>query len=329
MKFDERHLLQLAAVVEAGGVTEGAALIGSSQPAISRSLALLERRVGEPLFLAGRRPLQPTALGRQLAIHGKAILAASRKATETVASFRGGTSGRVRVGGVPFFMDAVISGIIASFQMKEPGVHFDQSYGHFNELLNSLMASEIDLAITPAGTQEISTELDFVPLIAARNVVVTNASHPLLMKKNLSKADFTSYPWIAPLPGSPLMLDLANILMTLGIGELAIRYAGGSLYSVLNYVSATRALAIMPLSVIYSVDPHYRIAVLPLIIPQPERMIGIIYRKKSSADPVNRKFIGHLRANLANTGRLVANFESAIKWQHGPFMHERSALAEA
>ena len=329
MKFVERHLLQLAAVVEAGGVTEGAALIGSSQPAISRSLAMLERRVGEPLFLAGRRPLQPTALGRQLAIHGKAILAASRKASETIASFRGGTSGRVRIGGVPFFMDAVISGIIASFQIKEPGVHFDQSYGHFNELLNSLMAGEIDLAITPAGTQEISTELEFVPLIAARNVVVTNAAHPLLMKKSLNKADFTSYPWIAPLPGSPLMLDLANILMNLGIGELAIRYAGGSFYSVLNYVSATQALAIMPLSVVYSVQQHHHIAVLPLNIPQPERMIGIIYRKKSSADPVTRKFIGHLRANLGNTGRVVANFESSIKWQRGPFLHERSVLAEA
>jgi len=30
MKFEERHLAQLAAVVEAGGVTEGAALVGLS-----------------------------------------------------------------------------------------------------------------------------------------------------------------------------------------------------------------------------------------------------------------------------------------------------------
>lgn len=41
MKLDENHLLCLAAVVEAGSVTEGAALIGSSQPAVSRVLSLL------------------------------------------------------------------------------------------------------------------------------------------------------------------------------------------------------------------------------------------------------------------------------------------------
>jgi DNA-binding transcriptional LysR family regulator len=328
MKIDERHLVQLAAVIEAGSVTDGAALIGQSQPALSRTIAMLEKRIGEPLFIAGKRPLQPTALGRQLAVHGKAILAASRKASETVASFRGGVSGRVRVGGVPFFMDAIVSSIVAGFQMKEPGIHFDQSYGHYNELVSALAANEIDLAVTPAGTQEISAELVFEPLIPARNVVACNALHPLLGKKKLTKADFLAFPWVAPLPGSPLMLDLTNILLTLGIGELAIRYAGGTLHSVLNYLAATQALAIMPLSVIRSVEQDTRIAVLPLNIPQPERMIGMIYRRQSAMNPVNRKFISHLRANLENLSRVVARHEASIKWQHGPFMHDLGNLLE-
>ena len=328
MKIDERHLLQLAAVVEAGGVTEGAALIGQSQPAVSRTLSMLEKRIGERLFVAGKRPLQPTALGRQLAIHGKTILAASRKATETVASFRGGGSGRMRVGGVPFFMDAIVSSVIAGFQVKEPGIHFDQSYGHYGDLINALTAGEIDLAVTPAGTQEISAELVFEPLIPARNVVACSAVHPLLGKKKLTKADFLAYPWVAPLPGSPLMLDLTNILLTLGISELAIRYAGGSLHSVLNYLAATKALAIMPLSVIRSLEQDNRVAILPLNIPQPERMIGMIYRRQSAIDPVNRKFITHLRANLENLSRVVARHEASVKWQFGPFMHDRGNLLE-
>ncbi len=321
MKIDERHLVQLAAVVDAGGVTEGAALLGTSQPAISRTLSMLEKRIGEPLFVPGRKPLQPTAIARQLAVHGRGILAASRKASETVNSFRSGTSGRVRIGGVPFFMDAVVSGIIASFHMKEVGIHFDQSYGHYNDLVAQLVANEIDLAVTPAGTHEISAELVFEPLILARNVVACSASHPLLAKKQLSREDFLRYSWIAPLPGSPLMLDLTNILMTLGIGELAIRYAGGSLHSVVNYLAASQALAIMPLSVIHSLPPGTPINLLPLSIPQPERMIGIVYRRQSASDPVNRKFFGHIRSNLENLNRVVARRDATIPWQHGPFMH--------
>jgi DNA-binding transcriptional LysR family regulator len=323
MKFDERHLVQLAAVVEAGGVTEAAAHLGLSQPAISRTLSFIEKRVGEPLFLPGRRPLQPTALCRQLAVHGKAILSASRKASETVSSFRGGTSGRLRIGGVPFFMDAVVSSIIATFQTNNPDILFDQSYGHYNDLVASLLANEIDVAVTPAGTQEISAELVFEPLIAARNVMACNAAHPLLSKKSLNKADMLSCSWVAPLPGSPLMLDLTNILMTLGISELAIRYSGGSLHSLINYLSATQALAIMPLSVVHSLHPDQRIAMLPLNIPQPERMISIVYRRESEMDPLKRKFFSHLRANLNNLSRVVARHDASIKWEHGPFMHFR------
>ena len=87
MKIDERHLVQLAAVAETGGVTEGAAMLGMTQPAVSRTLSMLERRVGEPLFIPGKRPMQLTPLGQQLAIQGRSILGASRKAVEIVRSF--------------------------------------------------------------------------------------------------------------------------------------------------------------------------------------------------------------------------------------------------
>src|SRR5262245_33414952 len=126
MKFDERHLIQLAAVVQAGGVTEGAALLGLTQPAVSRTIAMLEKRLGEPLVLRGRRPLQPTPLARALADHGQAMLTASRKASAIVEGFRQGSTGVVRVGGTPFFMDALISGMIASFQNASPDVRVEQ-----------------------------------------------------------------------------------------------------------------------------------------------------------------------------------------------------------
>ena len=320
MKLDERHLAQLSAVVDAGGVTEGAALIGTSQPALSRTLSLLEKRVGEPLFVAGRKPLQPTAIGRQLAVHGRVVRAASLKAAEAVASFRRGAQGAIRIAGVPFFMDAVISGFIASFQMKEPDIQIDQSYGHFDDLARRLLAGDADLAVTPLGTSEVSPELVFEPLLPARNVVACSAHHPLLSKTRLTRDDLTHCSWVAPLPGSPLMLDLTNILMTLGVDALAIRYAGGSLHSVVNYLANTQALAIMPLSVVHSLPAALNISALPLGIPQPERMIGVAYRQSAEREPVNRKFLGHIRNNMNNLSRLVAKRDALIPWQAGPFM---------
>ena len=59
MKLDSEHLEILAAIVEQGGLTEGAEALGKSQPSVSRSVALLEARIGLPLFEPGRRPLRP------------------------------------------------------------------------------------------------------------------------------------------------------------------------------------------------------------------------------------------------------------------------------
>ena len=130
MFIDPRHLMQLAAIVEAGGFTEAAALLGSTQPAISRTVALLEARLGEPLFLRQRRPLQPTAICLTLARQGQTVLAAAQKASESVEQFRQGEEGAVRIAGTPFFMDALVSGLVADYQSQYTRVRVDQKHGY-------------------------------------------------------------------------------------------------------------------------------------------------------------------------------------------------------
>lgn len=322
MKIDERHLVQLAAVIESGGVTEGANALGMAQSAVSRTLSLLEKRVGEPLFLPGRRPLQPTPLGRQLGIHGKAILAASRKAVDAVQGFKTGSSGRVKLGGVPFFMDAVISTMIASFQIIEPDILIDQAYGNTADLITELKASQIDLAITPIGSKDVGRELEFEPLLPGHNVIACSVGHPLMQKRRLTTKDVETYPWVAPLPGSPLMLDLHSILLSLGISELAIRYTGGSLLSVINYVSATKALAILPHSVVFSLRRENKISILPLEIPQPERTLGILTLSKAKPNPAARKFAHHVIHEFMDLKKMIGRHERAIVWGNNSLQGE-------
>lgn len=323
MKIVEAHLVQLAAVIETGGVTEAAAMLGMTQSAVSRTLSVLEKRIGEPLFVSGRRPMQPTPLGEQLGQQGKAILASSRKAAEIIRSFKSGSSGRVRIGGVPFFMDAVVSSMIASFQRSEPGIMVHQSYGNYADLVAELDSGQIDLAVTPTGSVDLRADLHFEPILTARNVLACGAGHPLVRKRNLATEDIVNYPWVAPLPGSPLVLDLHNILLTLGLTEVSLRFAGGSLMSVVNYLTGTDALAILPHSVAYAFRGENKIGIIPLDIPQPERALGIMTRKKPYSNPAGRKFLGHLRREFSELRRAVEKHEKTIQWVQGPFMGER------
>lgn len=310
MKLNERHLMQLAAVVDAGGISEGAALLGMTQSAVSRSLSMLEARVGQALFVPGRRPVRPTALGTQLAIHGRAMLTASRRATDTVQGHLRGTSGIVRVGGVPFFMDALVSQMIAEFHRDEPEVTVHQSYGNLPDLVQALDARAIDLGIVPIGSTHPGTQYDFTELLPGRNVVACRMGHPLLRRRPPETADLAVYPWIAPLPGSPLMSDLQMILMSIGVSDLNIRYSGGSLMSVVAFLAESDALAVMPFSVMFALRKQNRVTVLPYSIPQPNRSLGILRRLDAPRDPAADRLATHLTTVFKDLRQAIGRHES-------------------
>ena len=171
MKLDPRHLEILAAIVQAGGLTEGAALIGKSQPSVSRSLASLERRIGQPLFEPRRRPLRPTSLGLSLAQEGQKIIDAGRAASALAESHARGMAGSIRVAGTPIFMDGVISGIIAEFQAQHPNVRIDQSYAYPEDALEQMSQDLLDLAILPVRRGALPKGFNYRQVLQGRNVI--------------------------------------------------------------------------------------------------------------------------------------------------------------
>lgn len=314
MKLNERHLMQLAAVLDAGGVSEGAAMLGMTQSAVSRSLSMLEARVGAPLFVKGRRPLQATPLGAQLAVHGRAIVTASRRATDAVRGHLKGSSGLVRVGGVPFFMDALISQMIAQFHREEPEINVQQSYGNLPDLVSALDARLIDIGIVPIGSAHPGPAYEFIEILPGRNVVACRTEHPLLRLPQAQASDLAAYPWIAPLPGSPLMTDLQMILLSIGISELNIRYAGGSLMSVVNFLADSDALAVLPFSVVFALRQDNRVTTLPFAIPQPDRSLGILRRFDSPRAPAAERFVQHVIAVFDVLKHTIQRHENAVTW---------------
>jgi DNA-binding transcriptional LysR family regulator len=314
MKLDERHLIQLAAVVQAGGLTEGAAMIGLSQPAVSRTIAMLEKRLGDDLFVKGKRPLQPTPLGRMLAEVGQTMLIASRRASEVVDNFHYGRTGVVRIGGTPFFMDALISGVIADFQNGNPDVRVDQSYGYVPELQAALHAGRLDLAVCPIDILDEGSGLTFQEILPGRNVVACRATHPLLLKRKVRLGDLLDYPWIAPPPGSPLMADLNSLMLSLGATEIKIRYSGGSLTSAMTYLKGTDALAVLPHGVVFAFRKEKAITALPVAIPHPERALGLLRLSHAPRAPAVEAFARFASESFANLQHLIKRHEQAIVW---------------
>lgn len=291
MKLDPRHLEILAAIVETGGLTEGASLLGRSQPSVSRSIALLESRVGQPLFEPRRRPLRPTELGLSLAQEGKKILDAGRAASAMAEAYALGMAGAVRVAGTPIFMDGVISSVIAEFQSEHPNLRIDQSYAYPAEALEKISGDALDLAILPVRPAELDGAFEFRQILPGRNVIACRTGHPLSRQTALNPRDIFRYPWIAPPANSPLFRDLRTLLDEMGQQEIKIGFTGGSLSAVLNVLEGSETLTVLPFSVVFRLQKQNRIATLPIRMGDPGRHLGIVTRRAATLSMATQRFV--------------------------------------
>lgn len=299
MKLDSEHLEILAMIVEKGGLTEGAEAMGKSQPSVSRTMALLEDRIGAPLFEPGKRPLRATELGENLARLGARIHALNAEASRLVQSYRKGHTGRLRIAGTPIFMDGVVSTFIADFQSRHPDVHIAQSYGYFDQLAASLRNGTLDMAIVPLHPGSVPADMAFVPLLPGRNVIAARAGHPLIRRSTITLADIEPYPWIAPPSDSPLYRDLQRALKSIGKEDFRVSFSGGTLASIISILAGSDALTVLPYSVVFLTRKTLGVEALRLKIEHPDRQLGLLTFEGTNSPPALRQFTGFLKDEFA------------------------------
>lgn len=299
MKLDSEHLEILAMIVEKGGLTEGAEALGKSQPSVSRTMALLEDRIGAPLFEPGKRPLRPTELGENLARLGARIHALNVEASSLVQSYRKGHTGRLRIAGTPIFMDGVVSTFIADFQTRHPDVQIAQSYGYLDQLSVSLRNGTLDMAIVPLHHGNVPADMTFVPLLQGRNVIAARAGHPLMRRNTITLADLDPYPWIAPPADSPLYRDLQRALKSIGKEEFRVSFSGGTLASIISILAGSDSLTVLPYSVVFLTRKTSGLDALRLKIEHPDRHLGMLTLNGATLPPASRQFAGFLKDEFA------------------------------
>lgn len=306
MKIDPRHLEMLAAIVEHGGLTEGANALGKTQPSLSRTINQLEGRLGVELFERNRKPLQPTEFCLQLVSHGRAIAQSCQAASEFVTRFKRGQAGTLRVAGSPIFMDGIVVPILAAFQAEHPAIQIEQGYGYVQSVMERLTAESLDLGVIPIRNALIPDDIDYVQALPGRNVIACRVGHPLARAKELDVGAIGKQSWIAPPPDSPLYHDLRNVLESIGVDDIKVSFSGGSLSSVLNFLNGSDALTVLPYSVVYRLGRQNTLAALNIPIGDPDRNLCIVTSKNSPGSPARDRLIRYLKNEMSGLEDLMA-----------------------
>jgi DNA-binding transcriptional LysR family regulator len=97
-----QHLHVLMTVVQAGSMKKAAALLNTSQPAISRSIAELEQTIGVRLLDRDTQGIEPTEYGRAMLKHGVAAFDELKQGVKTIELLADPGAGEVRIGSTAY-----------------------------------------------------------------------------------------------------------------------------------------------------------------------------------------------------------------------------------
>src|SRR5437868_6248223 len=97
MRFDLVDLRLFCLVIEHGSITAGARMANMALASASARISGMEKRLGTRLLERGRRGATPTAAGRSLLDHARAIGAQVGRMSDDLRGFSAGLRGNVRL----------------------------------------------------------------------------------------------------------------------------------------------------------------------------------------------------------------------------------------
>ncbi|MEV6432327.1 LysR family transcriptional regulator [Nocardia sp. NPDC051463] len=145
-----RGLECFVAVLDFGSVTEAAARLHMSQPALSHQIAALEREIGTPVVERLPRGVRPTAAGRAIVMDARAALAAAERVVTTGRAVARGAEGQLRIACAESMTAGLLAPVLRAWHRRHPGVHLALTELASADALAELVAAgKVDIAIGP------------------------------------------------------------------------------------------------------------------------------------------------------------------------------------
>ncbi len=180
-------------MIVAGTTTAAAKQLGISQSAVSRSIANLEARIGNTLFIRSGGRLEPTAEALRLneALDPIFVALSSIDQRASASSVRP----QLRIGAPPTIAHQFLHSRMSSFMKLQPDYEVFFDVCDSDALIRNVADERYDMAIADFTTRQPGVKQ--VPFRRSRLVCLVPESSPLREKDTISAQDLVGHPIIA------------------------------------------------------------------------------------------------------------------------------------
>ena len=159
-----RHLQLLVALDQFRHLGRAAEFLSLTQPAVSKTLAEIERLFGLELFVRSTRGTEPTAYGVAVVRFARSVLADYDRTRDEIAAVAAGAAGRVSVGAMVVATPVLLARAVELLKARSSQTAVLVEEGDLTRLLPRLRVAELDLFVGRLEPGYAAPDLQTEPL---------------------------------------------------------------------------------------------------------------------------------------------------------------------
>ncbi|MGY2489988.1 LysR substrate-binding domain-containing protein [Cupriavidus sp. CP313] len=203
-----RQIEVFRAIMLAGSVSGAGRMLHVSQPAVSRVLALTERRLGYALFERARGKLLPTAEARRLYAEVEAVYGGVARVNDLAVALAREGAGALRVVASAAFGQQLVPRVLAAMRVGGVQARIDYRSATAAELVGVFLGGQADVGVSMVPAEHPA--LDSVLLGHQPLLCILPRDHPLAGRAVLAPDDVAGAAWVGYPPDTPLGRALAG-----------------------------------------------------------------------------------------------------------------------
>jgi len=292
-----RDLSILLTAVEAGSMSKAAERLRVSQPAISKTISLLEREVGAQLITRSPRGILPTEHGRALLDRSRAAIGELQNAVEELDVLSDAKAGRLRLAANEVALSGVVGTVINRLHARFPGIVFEivPAYTHAAQI-HELEQGRVELVIGQIAPSDAAGHLQVTELFQEPIVVVCGPRHRWTRRDTIELAELIDEPWAFSSLNSVSGRSMEQAFRASGLGLPRIMAVSSSMQVLRRLVMDNEYLALFPRSAAQGVY------VLPVAVNASWQPIGILSARHRTLSPLAKLFIDCAHAVVRDSG---------------------------
>lgn len=309
--MNTRLLSRFVTVVEMGSFNRAARTLNLSQPALSKSMQLLEEKLSADLIKRGPRGVTITPFGRSVYTYAKLIATELRKMDEEIGAMRDLTLGTVNLGTSPgtAFTSGVLAKAILRLARKGRRLIINSRVGPRDHLLGPLLLGELDFIVTVL-VDTLPAELIQEQLYEDPLIFVVRRNHPLANRRSIGIRDLVQFSWVIPDESAHDSLQRLALSEKTAIEQTVMRCNASTLIKALLVSSEFVALVREDMARIDLKNGDYKELSLSRNLRAETflgaQRMGLVYRANSALPRASQALIDEIKSFYNRSGRITA-----------------------